>query len=148
MQQKAASAADRSLAATLNSALIHALRAVATTDAAAPVGKAGLSALSVLVFAGSQRLGDLAAAERVTKATMSRVVDGLERRGMARRRADPDDGRAVWIDATEAGRDVLMSARDRRLDRLAAGLSTFSAAERAQLARAAPLLERLVDVLE
>ena len=138
---------DRDLAARLNSALIHALRAVAATDGSAPVGKSGLSALSVLVFAGPQRLGDLAAIERVSKATMSRVVDGLERHGMASRRSDPTDGRAVWIDVTDEGRAVLMTARDLRLDRLAAALRTLSAAERAQLARAAPLLERLAEAL-
>lgn len=146
MQQKIP-ARDRELAAQLNSALIHALRAVAATDAAAPVGKSGLSALSVLVFAGPQRLGELAAIERVSKATMSRVVDGLERHGMARRRPDHTDGRAVRIEVTDEGRNVLMAARDLRLDRMGAALRTLSTAERAQLSRAAPLLERVAEAL-
>ncbi len=67
-------AADR-----LHSAAIHLLRRVRLQDAAAGVGPAQLSALSVLVFAGPKALGELAAAEQVKPPTMSRVVAGLKR---------------------------------------------------------------------
>ena len=150
MQQKLTrpSAADRELASALNSSLIHALRAVSRSDAPGVAGPAGLSALSVLVFAGSQRLGDLAAAEKVAKATMSRVVDVLEKHDLARRRADPTDGRVVWVDATKEGKRVLMEARERRVVRLAAAVGELRAAERSRLRDAVPLLERLAGALD
>ena len=56
--------------------------------------------LSVLVFAGPKRIGELARIEQVEPPTMTRLVDGLVRDGLAMREPDPDDARAVRVRAT------------------------------------------------
>jgi DNA-binding MarR family transcriptional regulator len=138
-----ASGADERAADAVHSAMIHLLRRVARDDDTT-VGPAASSALSVLVFGGEHRLGDLARAERVSLATMSRVVDGLERAGFARRRRDPDDRRQVWIAATAAGHHHLERGRARRVGLLTERLRRLTVSEREVVAQAAGLLERLV----
>src|SRR5438445_3264537 len=88
------------LADRLHSAAIHLLRLVRVQDAATGVAPARLSALSVIVFGGPVSLNDLARAEQVRPPTMSRIVDALEAKGLARRRTNQQDRRAVLIEAT------------------------------------------------
>lgn len=120
------------------------LRGVRVEDAASGIGAAPLSALSVLVFAGPLPLGALAAAEGVRAPTMSRLVDVLERDGLARRRPDPRDARSVHVEPTPRGRAVILAGRARRLKRMGGGAATLTATERRRLAAALPALERLV----
>src|SRR5919206_633345 len=91
-------AADR-----FHSAAIHALRHVRREDPTSGLSAARLSALSVLVFGGARTLGELAAAEHVRPATMSKIVQALEREGYVRREADPGDGRVTRLRATAKG---------------------------------------------
>lgn len=136
--------ADRAAVAdALHSAAIHLLRRVREVDPEAGIGPARLSALSVLVFAGAQRLTELAAKEQVRPPTMTKVVSGLERDGLARRRADPDDARAVRVEATPRGRRLLVGGRERRVARLAEGLAQIDGEALDVLARAAAIMERL-----
>ena len=61
-------------------------------------------ALIEIAVVGPLRLRNLASRMDTTPATASRAVDALEQLGLAERRADPDDGRAVLIAATPRGR--------------------------------------------
>ena len=131
------------VADALHSAAIHLVRRVRAEDDEAGVGPARLSALSVLVFAGPQRLTDLARAEQVQPPTMTKVVTGLEACGLARRVADPDDARAVRVEATARGRRLLVDGRRRRVERLARGLTTLLPEELDVLAHAAAVMERV-----
>jgi len=79
----------------LHSAAIHLLRRLRVRDRESGVGPAQLSALSVLVFGGPKSLSELADAEQVRPPTMSRIVGGLERAGLVRRRATEDGRRVV-----------------------------------------------------
>src|SRR5919108_1229541 len=88
-------AADR-----FHSAAIHALRYVRREDPATGLSAARLSALSVLVFGGPRTLGELAAAEHVRPATMTRIVQALEADGLVRRGSDPAHGRLGPLQAT------------------------------------------------
>src|SRR5215467_7494641 len=99
------------LADRLHSAAIHILRLVRGQDAATGVGPAQLSALSVLVFGGPLSLNALARAEQVRPPTMSRIVDALEAQGLARRRTNERDRRAVLIETTSRGSAVLRAGR-------------------------------------
>src|SRR5262250_1499425 len=101
------------LADRLHSAAIHLLRLVRVQDTASGIGPARLSALSVIVFGGPISLNDLAAAEQVHPPTMSRIVDALEAAGLARRRSNQEDRRAVLIEATARGSAVLRAGRRR-----------------------------------
>src|SRR5690242_2433682 len=127
----------------LHSAAIHLLRRVRRHDAKLGVGPAALSALSVLVFGGPRTAGELAAIEQVTAPTMSRIVAGLEHQGLARRVADPADGRRQILRATAAGRAVMQRGRRRRVAEIAALLAALPTGEVTALAHAAELIERL-----
>ena len=132
-------AADR-----LHSAAIHLLRRVRLQDVASGVGPAQLSALSVLVFAGSKTLGELATAEQVKPPTMSRVVAGLKRSRLVQITRDPHDARRMHIRATATGTRLLQQGRQRRIHYLAAHLHSLTATELAQLSAAAGILEKLL----
>src|SRR5262245_1295631 len=110
------------VADAIHSAAIHLLRGVRKEDEQAGVGPARLSALSVLVFGGPMRVTDLARAEQVKPPTMTKIVAGLERNGFIRRRIDPDDARAVSLEATARGSKLLQAGRARRVRRLAGAL--------------------------
>ncbi len=126
----------------LHSASIHVLRRVAREDPVSGLSAARLSALSVLVFGGPHTLGELAAAERVRPPTMTSIVRGLERAGLARREADPTDGRVARIHVTAEGERVLQQARQRRIANLTDRLGTLSPDEVARVREAAELVER------
>ena len=128
----------------LHSAAIHLLRRLRHEDAASGLSPARLSALSVLVFGGPCTLGDLARAEGVRPPTMTRLVQGLERDGLVERAPDLGDRRLVRLRATADGARILQEGRRRRVARLAAALATLDDAERARLADAVDLLERVL----
>lgn len=130
-------AADR-----LHSAAIHALRHVRREDPASGLSAARLSALSVLVFGGPRTLGELAAAEYVRPATMSRIVQALELDGLVRRERDPQDGRVARLRATGKGKRVMQLGRRRRVERLAALLDRLEPGEVERVREAAELVER------
>lgn len=128
-----------------NSIGVHLVRRLRKADVAMGLPPAQASALSVLVFGGRHTLGELAAREQVTPPTMSRVVTGLERRGMARRVRDAADRRVVHVEATARGRQVMERGRTARVERLQRDLSALPADERAMLARAARIFLALPD---
>src|SRR5436309_5507009 len=107
-------AADR-----FHSAAIHALRHVRRDDPETGLSAARLSALSVLVFGGARTLGELAAAEHVRPATMTRIVQALEQEGLVRRERDVRDGRVQRVHASARGRRVMQGGRERRITNLA-----------------------------
>ena len=124
----------------LNSLSIHIVRYARQADAALRVPPARLSALSVLVFGGDRTLTALAQAEQVSQATMSRVVDGLEASGLARRKPNPDDARSWVVQATARGRRLMERGRAARVERLEAVLRAVPTAERATVEHALTLL--------
>ncbi len=134
---------DFGTADRLHSAAIHLLRRLRREDAATGVAPARLSALSVLVFGGPMNLTSLAAAEQVQAPTMTKVVQALEADGLVRREAISGDKRGTRLVATARGRRIMEEGRRRRVQRLAAELRDLPASERATLAKAAAILERL-----
>src|ERR1700733_16196396 len=101
----------------LHSAAIHLLRKVRAQDRSAGIGPAQLSALSVLVFGGPRSLKELAGAEQVRPPTMSRIVVGLERARLVRRKATDDKG-GMLLEATAGGVKMLQKGRGRGGERL------------------------------
>src|SRR5579872_6481615 len=108
----------------LHSSAIHLLRRLRVRDLASGIGPAQLSALSVLVFGGLRSLGELAEAEQVRPPTMSRIVEGLERAGLARRQPT-EDKRRIRLQATAKGTKILHEGRKRRVESLAAALESL-----------------------
>jgi DNA-binding MarR family transcriptional regulator len=137
-ESKRREAADR-----IHSAAIHLLRRVREVDTKAMgLSAARASALSVLVFGGARSLTELADAERVTAATMSRLVTGLEGEGLVRRYPDVNDARAIRIESTAKARRILERGRASRLDLLERLLSEATAEEIEAVRVAAEAVER------
>ncbi len=130
----------------LHSAALHLLRRLRTEDDALGVSPPRLSALSVVVFAGPIGIGALAAAEGVAAPTMTRLVDGLERDGLVRRRPDPADARGVLVEPTATGKRILTKGRRQRVRTLAEGLAGLTSEELADIRRGAELIERVTRV--
>ncbi len=128
------------VAAGLNSVSIHLVRRARIADASLGVPPGQLSALSVLVFGGDRTIAQLADAEQVTSPTMTRIVDGLERAGLAERHNHPDDGRATIVRASRKGRRVMERGRRQRIDLLSGLLARLDADELLAVARAVEAL--------
>jgi len=130
----------------LHSAALHLLRRLRTEDDALGISPPRLSALSVVVFAGPIGIGALAAAEGVAAPTMTRLVDGLEKDGLVRRRPDPADARGVLVEPTATGKRILTKGRRQRVRTLAEGLAGLTSEELADIRRGAELIERVTRV--
>lgn len=129
------------IADLLHSASLHVLLRAAERDAESGLSAARLSALSVVVFRGPLTLGKLAATQGVRSATMTGIVNGLERDRLARRRPHENDRRAVVVAATAKGRRLLERARTHRIERVATGLADLSKDELELVRRAAELVD-------
>lgn len=102
-----------------------------------------LSAMAVLLSTGPQLMGELAAAEKVAPPSMTRVVNGLEERGLVARHADPRDRRQSRVTLTGTGRELLLALRRRRSEWLAQRIIELDADDRDVLRRAVLVLERI-----
>lgn len=103
------------------------------------------SVLSELVMGGPRRMSTLAELEGVRQPSMTDLVRRLERLGLVSRKPDPEDRRAVLIEATEAGRrylDELVLARE---EFLRERLTALDPAGRAAIEAALPALRLLID---
>jgi DNA-binding MarR family transcriptional regulator len=134
---------SREVADRLHSAAIHLLRRLRVEDKAIGLSGPRASALSVIVFRGPVTMSALAEAEQVRPPTITRLVAGLERRGLVRRVSDSRDGRVQLVEASAAGRRLLNKGRARRVARLAEGLAQLSKDDQHLLAGAAELMDRL-----
>ena len=103
------------------------------------------AALASIERLGPITLGDLAAVEQVQPPSMTRIVARLEEWGYVTRVVDPTDRRVARAAITDTGRELLARSRTRKEAFLARRIAELSDAERAHLARAIPLLERLQD---
>jgi DNA-binding MarR family transcriptional regulator len=92
-------------------------------------------ALSVLAHGSPVRISTLAEHLRVAARTATELVDDLESRGLAARRPDPADRRAVLVELTPAGERAagdMRAAREAEAERF---FGTLSGADRRDLAR-------------
>lgn len=136
-------ASPRDVADRLHSAAIHLLRRVRRADPKTGVSAAQLSALSVLM-GGPRTLGELAAAEQVRPPTMTKLVQELEREGLAARERDADDARVVRVRSTAKGQRILQRGREMRITELERRLRGLDTDELATLERAVGIIERVV----
>ena len=138
---------SEALADELHSAAIHLLRILRKEDDASGLSAPRLSALSVVVFAGPLTLGRLAAAEQVRPPTMTRIVTGLESKGLVKRIGDPRDHRLTKIQATTKGQRVMAAGRARRVQLLTKTLNALARNELADLARGIQLFNEIIATL-
>jgi DNA-binding MarR family transcriptional regulator len=102
-----------------------------------------LAVLVTLDASGPSTLGELAAIERLSAPSMTRIVQPLVTAGLVRREARDSDARQVVVHLTDSGAELLMSAYERRDRWLAERLDDLTPSERRVLREAMPLLERL-----
>jgi DNA-binding MarR family transcriptional regulator len=88
---------------------------------------------------------ELADRERVKRPTATRLIASLESEGLVARTSDPSDRRSSLIAVTPEGRELMRTLRTRKDAYLARRLAKLTADEREALARAADLLERLLE---
>lgn len=93
------------------------------------------------------RTGELATVSGVTQPTASAAVASLEARGLVVRRPDPADRRATLIEISDSGEDVLASAKERVLQRLAVVTADMTAEDADALAALQPILIKGMDRL-
>ncbi|MHA6796918.1 MarR family winged helix-turn-helix transcriptional regulator [Pseudonocardia bannensis] len=86
-----------------------------------------------LVNDGPRRSSALAEAVHSDPSTVSRQIGHLVRLGLVERRADPDDGRATLLAATDEGRRVFEENRRLRNQTIAAMIAHWSPSDRQQL---------------
>jgi DNA-binding MarR family transcriptional regulator len=98
--------------------------------------------------AGTSSTSALATDERVTAQAVSAALAGLQRRRLVDLTTDPDDRRRSRVEINDAGR-LLLAGREQQLsDRLTDAIAAnFTPAELRTLGAAAPLLDRLADLV-
>lgn len=116
------------------------LTAVIDQDCAERLGRYGLSEARFILLcvlnSEKQGLSPSVIAERVgaTRATVTGLVDGLERDGLARRAADASDRRAVCVHLTDAGATLAKAVLDTHTAWIASLLADLDSDDRRRLA--------------
>jgi DNA-binding MarR family transcriptional regulator len=88
-------------------------------------------------------LGELADHERVAPPSISKCVAKLEADGLLARAPDPNDGRISRVSTTKAGRALVAEARRRKTAWLTGRIEELDDDDRARLAAALDVLDRL-----
>ncbi|MEU8134401.1 MarR family transcriptional regulator [Streptodolium elevatio] len=138
--------ADRAAVAVLRASVLKLSRRLRNQRADETLSPTQLSVLTILVARGAMTPGELARHEKVQPPSMTRVIAGLEERGLVRRDPHPEDRRQITVTATEPAAEVV--AESRRLGNawLAAHLEALTEEELAALRAAVPVLERLAQL--
>jgi DNA-binding MarR family transcriptional regulator len=87
----------------------------------------------------------VARSARLTQATVTSLVDKLERNGLVTRSRDTEDRRRIWIEMTAAGRRTLQDSPDLLHDRFRARFRRLEDWEQAMIITA---LERVSQMLD
>jgi DNA-binding MarR family transcriptional regulator len=108
----------------------------------------GLSVTQIATLAtierhGPMTPGDVAEHERVQPPSMTRILFGLEERGLIVREPHPRDGRQQLVSLARAGKDLLREDRRRREAWLAVRLAELSPEDRQVLHEAGAIIERI-----
>ncbi len=135
---------DTALASSLRLSVVRLNRRLRGQRADTSVTLTQLAALSTLKGHGALTPGELAAHEKVTPPSMTRVLAVLEERGLVSRRPHPTDGRQVLVELTDAGRDLLHGEVRAREAWLARRLAELSEPDREVLRAASAVIDKLV----
>jgi DNA-binding MarR family transcriptional regulator len=103
------------------------------------------AALATVDRHGPLTPSELAAKERIQRPTATRLIAKLEDDGLVARTPDPMDGRSSLIATTDAGHALLEQVRTRKDAWVAQRLRDLPAEDRATLARAAEILEGMLE---
>jgi len=130
---------------------LSAVRQILRRPAEAEFARGNLTAaqrtvMQALFHAGGLSLKELSQRVGLAHSTVSGIVDRLEKRGLARRRPDPADGRASLILVSKAVRDYMREAYPAMiLYPVTAALRRAKPAERAAILEGLRTLRRVVE---
>ena len=130
------------LAQEFRNALRHSVYLVRRLDADGDLSAVQLGTLKMLQSDGA-RVGEIARNLGVKVPSATEQIIKLERAGLVRREADPDDSRGVRVRLTAAGEAAVEAANTRRNAVMAAILGALTEAERTALAAALPVIGKL-----
>lgn len=107
-----------------------------------------MAVMATLARRGPSTVGQIADYEQVRPPSASRIVAALESLGVVQRDPDPDDRRCVQVALTAEGERVVDDARTAGATWLASRLDDLDPPDRAALADAVDVLERLLGGVE
>ena len=90
---------------------------------------------------------DIASALGVVRSRVTRIVEGLEKKGLLRRMPDPDDSRVALFSLTASGRERWESAREHVRGVNAAILGRLSDGQRGDMLSALAMLKVSMDAV-
>jgi DNA-binding MarR family transcriptional regulator len=114
-------------------------------EAGAGLSPSQSAALVTIERNGPLTPSEVASIEGIQRPTATRLIARLEEAGLLTRAADPVDRRSYLVTITAQGRALLAEARAQKDAFLAQRLRRLGAEDRATLARAAQLLEGLLE---
>jgi DNA-binding MarR family transcriptional regulator len=114
-------------------------------QARADVTPSGHSALAVIERFGPLTLGDLAALERISAPSMTRIVARLEQEGYLAREPDERDRRVARVALSPRGKELMRRSRSRKDLYLVRRLNGLSRAQLETLEAAVEVIELILD---
>ena len=136
--------ATRPLAESLRLAVTRLARRL-RQEAGAGITPSMLAALSTVERRGPLTLGELAAAEGIAPPSVTAVATRLEEAGLVERATLERDRRVSVVSITARGSELLRESRRAKEAYLARRLAAMTPEDRAVLARAAGLLEEMLE---
>jgi DNA-binding MarR family transcriptional regulator len=122
------------------------VRQMRSVSPAHDISLSQVSVLKRLDREGPRTIAALARLHKITHQSVTASVDALADRGLVRRVPDPGDRRRKLITITGNGQKLLTERREAGAENLAAAIaSRLTGTERAHLARAIPLIRRLLS---
>jgi DNA-binding MarR family transcriptional regulator len=138
-------ATQTALASTLRLSVMRLARRMRAQRADTMLTLSQIAALATLDRHGAMTPGELAAHEKISPPSTTRLLGVLESGGLVARTAHATDRRQVTLEVSPAGRELLKEDRRRRDVWLAQQLQALDADEIAVLQRAAGILDRLAS---
>ncbi|MBX3078221.1 MAG: MarR family transcriptional regulator [Cryobacterium sp.] len=108
------------------------------------IGVPQFEVLTHLHDRGSTTPGELARLESVTPPAVNRTVNALEAAGFVQRVGDPDDGRRIIVEVTDAGHALIEETRRKRNARMHTEFAGLSRDDRAALRRVTKLMSEML----
>ncbi len=133
-------------AVTLRVAVARIYRALRVSSAS-QITPSQVSVLFRIEQSEPVRMGVLAHLERITPATLSKIVDSLTSLDLVEREPDPLDGRVTLLRVSPHGRELIAAQREASTLAIDHALAQLSSDQRHALASALPALEALSEVM-
>jgi DNA-binding MarR family transcriptional regulator len=137
---------EKSAAAALRVTIARIYRAL-RLSASTGITPSQVSVLFRIEQSEPVRMGVLAHLERITPATLSKVVDSLEALNLVEREQDSEDGRVTLVKVSRAGRKLIETQRAASTLALEEALAKLALIERDVLMQSLPALEKLAEIL-